>query len=130
MNDIVEYLIFTGKFAQTTNIIVERKLTAEAAKQRGIRISNQQLRKAAETFRKAQGLKNPEEFERWLGLNGIDPGAFNDHLETDLLIEEFMTLLFEETDKTEYFSSSEDENAIRGLIYKNWLKKNLIFYTN
>ncbi len=97
--EVVDYLRMTGQFSPALREVVQRKITAEAAKKAGMRISTGELQKAADIFRVANGLHKASDTDTWLQSNGISAEAFEEFLETNLLINKFKDALGRKTAK-------------------------------
>ncbi len=121
--EVVDYLRITGRFAPALREVVQRKITAEAAKKSKIKVSNGELQKAADTFRVANGLTKASDTERWLKSNGITLEAFEEFLETNLLINKFKDALEKKTAKGKYLASQGIKESVKEMIYQDWLAK-------
>jgi hypothetical protein len=104
-------------------VVVQRRVTAEAAKRAGIKVSGGELQKGADAFRIANGLNKASETENWLKSNGISVEAFEEFLETNLLINKFKDRLEKKTAKGKYLSSPGIKESVREMIYQDWLAK-------
>ena len=87
--EIVDFLRVTGRFQSVLREVVERKVTVEAAKRKGLRVTNQELQTAADAFRLTDGMKKASATEAWLKSLGITVKTLEDYLETNLLISKF-----------------------------------------
>ena len=123
--EVVDYLRMTGQFSPSLREVVQRKITAEAAKKAKVRISNGELQKAADTFRVANGLNKASDTDRWLKSNGVSLEALEEFLETNLLINKFKDALGKKTAKGKYLSSVGIKESIREMIYQDWLAKEM-----
>jgi len=86
-------------------------------------VSNGELQKAADTFRVANGLNKASDTERWLKSNGITLEAFEEFLETNLLINKFKDALEKKTAKGKYLASPGVKESVKEMIYQDWLAK-------
>jgi hypothetical protein len=123
--EVVDYLRITGRFTPALREVVERKITAEAAKKKGLKVTTQKLQKASDTFRAIHGLHKSSDTKRWLKSNGISEEILEEHLETNLLISMFKDQLEKKTSKTKYLSSQAIKESLRQSIYQDWLKNQL-----
>jgi len=121
--EVVDYLRMTGQFSPALREVVQRKITAEAAKKARIKVSNGELQKAADTFRIANGLNKASDTDRWLKSNGVSLEAFEDFLETNLLINKFKDALERKTAKSKYLASQGVKESVKEMIYQDWLAK-------
>jgi hypothetical protein len=123
--EVVDYMRITGGFEGALREVVERKITAEAAKEKGVKISTQELQKAADGLRLINGLTTAKATEAWLRSKGISLEAFENHVETSLLASKFKDELEKKADKARYLGSQEVKDTVRHLIYMEWLKTKL-----
>jgi SurA-like N-terminal domain len=121
--EVVDFLRVTGRFQPAVREVVERRLVADAAKKKGLKVSTQELQRAADAFRLANGLKKASATESWLKSMGITVEALEDFLETNLLIGKLMDSLENQEASQKYLSSPLVKDAVRGLIYQDWLGK-------
>jgi hypothetical protein len=121
--EVVDYLRMTGQFSPALREVVQRKITAEAAKKSKIKVSNGELQRAADAFRVANGLNKSSDTDRWLKSNGISLEAFEDFLETNLLINKFKDALDKKTAKGKYLASPGVKESVKEMIYQDWLAK-------
>jgi hypothetical protein len=119
--EVVDYLRMTGQFSPALREVIQRKITAEAAKKARIRVSNGELQKAADTFRVANGLNKASDTDRWLKSNGVSLEAFEEFLETNLLINKFKDALEKKTAKGKYLVSPGIKESVKEMIYQDWL---------
>lgn len=123
--EVVDYLRITGAFSPNLRKVVERKITAEAAKKHGIKVSGQELQKVADAFRCLNGLTTAKATQEWLAANGLSLESFEEFLETNILISKFKDLLEKKGGQTRYSADPEVKGLIKDLIYRDWLAKNL-----
>jgi hypothetical protein len=123
--EVVDYLRITDAFLPNLRKVVERKITADAAKKQGLKVSNQELQKVADAFRSLNGLTTAKETEKWLATNGLSLESFEEFFETNILISKFKDFLEQKAGKTKYSSRPEVKGVIQDLIYRDWLAKNL-----
>jgi FKBP-type peptidyl-prolyl cis-trans isomerase (trigger factor) len=123
--EVVDYLRITDAFLPNLRKVVERKITADAAKKQGLKVSNQELQKVADAFRSLNGLTTAKETEKWLATNSLSLESFEEFFETNILISKFKDFLEQKAGKTKYSSRPEVKGVIQDLIYRDWLAKNL-----
>ena len=123
--EVVDFLRVTGRFLPAVREVVERKLAVEAAKKGGHKVTTQELQKAADAFRLAAGLKKASDTEAWLKSLGITVESLEDYLETNLLISKLKDALEGQAAPRKYLSSPVVKDAIRGMIYQEWLSKQM-----
>ena len=125
MNEVVDYSRLMGTLMPALRGVVERKFTADAAKGRGVKISNQELQRGADTFRHANGLGSAEATEEWMTRQGISLSVFEEFVETSLLVSKFKDQLERRTDRAKYLGHPQVRELVRELIYREWLARNL-----
>ena len=123
--EVVDYLRITGGFAPALRTVVERKVTAEAAKKAKVKVTGGELQKAADAFRAVNGLSKAKDTENWLTSNGLSVDAFEDYLETNLYISKFKESLNKKTGKQKYLSSPGVKESVKEMIYQDWMSKAL-----
>ena len=121
--EVVDYLRMTGQFSPALREVVYRKITAEAAKKAGMRISTVELQKAADIFRAANGLNKARDTDTWLKSSGISVEAFEEFLETNLLINKFKDTLEKKAAKGKYLASPGIKESVKEMVYQDWLAK-------
>jgi hypothetical protein len=87
--DVFNHMKITGNYAPSLLEIINRKVTAEAAKRDGLVISTDELQKAADIFRNVRGLTEAVSAEKWLEGQNLSLDTLEDFLETNLLIDKF-----------------------------------------
>jgi FKBP-type peptidyl-prolyl cis-trans isomerase (trigger factor) len=115
----------TGQFEPALREVVVRKITAEKARENGLKITNQKLQKAADAFRMIHGMNRASQTEAWLTGNGITLEALETYLETNLLISAFKDSLVKKTAKTKLYNSKLFKETVREIVYQNWLNKTI-----
>lgn len=123
--EVVDYMRMTGGFAPALQNVVQRKVTADAARKSGIKISGKELQKASDTFRMINGMGKARDTEKWLSSNGLTLDAFEEYLETNLLINKFKDRLEKKTGKNKYMSSPGIKDSIKEMAYQDWMRNTL-----
>jgi len=123
--EVVDYLRITGQFTPALREVVERKVTAEAARKSGIKVTATQLQKGADVFRAVNDLSKASDTARWLRSIGISVEALENYLETNILISKFKDALEKKTSKNKYVSTPGIKESIREMIYQDWLNSQL-----
>ena len=121
--EVVDYLRITGGFAPALREVVQRKVTTDAAKKAGIKVTKAQLQKAADAWRLANGLNKASDTESWLAANGITLEALEEYLETNLLMSRLKDQLEKKTAKKKFLASEGIKESVRQMIYEEWLAK-------
>jgi len=125
VDEVVQHLRLTGEFAPAQQVVLCRKATALAAKKAGLKVTAGQLQKAADAWRVANGLIKASDTEAWLAANDLSVDALETYLETSLLVEKFKDDLDKKTSKKKYLASKEIKEAVREMIYEDWLAKTM-----
>ena len=123
--EVVDYLKMSGRFAPALAEVIERVVTAEAAKKAGLKVSASLLQKGADAFRVANNLNKASDTEDWLKLSGISLEAFEKYLETSLLVSSYKDHLEKKADKGKYLNSPAIKDTVREMIYKDWVRGQL-----
>lgn len=125
VQEVVDYTRFTGAFAQNLREVVRRKLTVQAAREKGLEVTDEELQKAADVFRAANNLTTVEQTTSWLQGKGLDLDALENYLEANLLIYKFKEALFQEADQQKLLSLPAVQESLREMAYQEWLSKNV-----
>lgn len=125
VQEVVSYLRITGDFSPALGEVVERKLTAEAARQDGIEVTDEELQNAFDNFRYAMGLEDAEDTEEWMSSRGVSLDDLEQHIETNILVHKWKDTLEDQVDQSEYLQRGEVQSAIREMIYEDWLDEQL-----
>jgi hypothetical protein len=125
VSEVLEYLRVTGHFAPALRSVIERTITAEAARAAGIRVSDAELQKAADAFRAGHGLHSAQDTRAWFSENGMTLNRFESFIETSLLIDKFKTHLEERVGKRTYTALPEVTQTVRDLMYRDWLDRKI-----
>ena len=123
--EVVDLLRFNGQFLTALHEVVERKLTVEAAKKKGLKVTKVQLQKASDAFRIANGLNKAKDTEKWLASRGITLEAMEEYLESNLLISKYKDELEKKAAKTKYYAEQPIKDSVRDMIYRDWLAKEI-----
>ena len=123
--EVVDYLRIAGQFAPVLREVVGRKITAEAARKRGIKVATSELQKAVDVFRAVNGLSKASDTARWLKASGITVEILEAYIETNILISKLKDALEKKTSKSKYVSTPGIKESIRDMIYQDWLKNQL-----
>ena len=123
--EVVDYLRITGQFAPALREVIERKVTAEAARKSGIKITTAELQKAADAFRVVNDLSKASDTAHWLRSTGLSVETLENYLEINILISKFKDSLEKKTSKTKYLSMAGIKESIRDMIYQEWLNSQL-----
>ena len=119
--EVVDYLRMSGDFGPALREVVRRKITAQAARESGLTVSDEELQKGADTFRLVNNMSKASDTENWLKSMGVSLETFEEFLETNLLISKFKDTLEGKADKNEYLSSEAIKESVREMIYQDWL---------
>ncbi|MBW1709190.1 MAG: hypothetical protein JRG97_10060 [Deltaproteobacteria bacterium] len=123
--EVVDYLRITGEFSPALREVVQRKITADAARKAKMKVTAKQLQKAADAFRIAHGLNKARDTNKWLKEKGISLEALEEYLETNLLIDKFKDALNKKVAKRKYLETQAIKETVREMIYQDWIKKEM-----
>jgi hypothetical protein len=125
MQEVVDYSRLMGMFMPNLRDVVERKFTADAAKECGLKATNQELQQGADTFRHVNGLSSAKATEEWMSRNGISLELFEDFLETSILVSKLKDQLVKKADRAKYLDHPQVRKLVRDLIYQDWVNASL-----
>ena len=123
--EIMDHIRFSGIYNQQIRELQIKKLTALAALESGITVSDEELQKAADTFRIMNNLIEAEDFNNWLQSVDMDVDNFATYLERNVLISKFKDSIVEKANKMDYIQRGNVEEAIREEVYRDWLSKKM-----
>jgi hypothetical protein len=123
--EVVDFLRITEQFIPVVGEVVERRITAEAARKSGIKVTGAELQRAADTFRAVKDLSKATDTAQWLKATGITVEVLEDYLETNILISKFKDALEKKSSTAKYTAKPSIQEAIRDMIYQDWLKSQL-----
>ena len=123
--EVVDFLRVTGRFLPALREVIERKVAVAAAKGKGLKVTTPELQKAADAFRLTYGMKKASATEAWLKSLGISVETLENYLETNLLISKLKDVLETKAAPQKYLSSPVVKDTIRGMIYQDWLGKQM-----
>lgn len=118
---VVNYLCCTGDFASAVKEVAGRELTVAAAKQKGLKVTDEELQKASDAWRALHGLFNAQSTMNWLAANGLTIESYEDFLAANLLISKFKQALASEAQIEKIFLDPQCRDAALELLYSNWL---------
>ena len=122
---VVDYLRITEQFIPIVGEVVERKITVEAARKRGMKVTTAELQRAADAFRVVKDLSKASDTGRWLKSTGITQEVLEEFLEENILISKFKDALEKKGSKAKYIATSGIQESIRNMIYQDWLHSQL-----
>jgi len=125
VQEVMDYTRFTGAFAQNLREVVRRKMTVQAAREKGLEVTDEELQKAADVFRTVNNLTTAEQTTNWLQGRGLDLDTLENYLEANLLIYKFKEALFQEADQQKLLSLPAVQESLREMAYQEWLSKNV-----
>ncbi|MFZ5642460.1 MAG: hypothetical protein ACOY46_02570 [Bacillota bacterium] len=125
VTEVVDYTRIKGIFSGALREVVQRKITAEEARKRGITVDVEELQRAADVFRSVNNLDSKDATESWLKDRGLTLDALEDYLETNLLVFKLKQALLQEADPEKYRSHPAVMDVIKELAYAEWLAKHV-----
>jgi hypothetical protein len=120
--EVVDYLRITEQFLPAVREVVERKITAQAARKSGITVTTGELQRAADAFRAVKDLGKARDTQRWLSSIGISLEALEEYLETNILISKFKDRLEKKANRAKCCAHPSIQETIREMAYQDWLK--------
>lgn len=121
--EVVDHMRIKGSFTPVLREVIERKLAAAAAKESGIKVSSAELQRAADAFRYTRGLHKESDTKKWMRSHGISHDAFEQHLETSLLVHKLKDRIAGKAKRKKLLSAPGIQDAIRELAYREWIAK-------
>jgi foldase protein PrsA len=85
LHDLLHGLKLRGQLTPLIAEAAAEKVIAAAAAREGIRVSDEELQKAADAFRQRRGLNKAADTERWLAGNRLSAADLEEGLQRDLL---------------------------------------------
>lgn len=125
VSEVVNLLRIQGKFAPALRETIERKVTAQAARDNGHNVTDEELQEAADTFRQIKGLQKAEDTQKWLESRGLDLDDLESYLEENLLIKKMKDEIQDQADEQELVQSESVQEHIREEAYGQWLSDEL-----
>ena len=105
--------------------VVARKMAAEAARQDGLSVSDDELQRAADGFRASRNLFKASDTEAWMASVGVSGEAFESYLETSLLMSKFKDHLAGKTDASRFLAMEGIQDSVREMIYQEWVQQQM-----
>jgi hypothetical protein len=125
MEKVVDYLRCSGGFAPAVSEVARRQLTAAAAGQKGLKVSDGELQVASDAWRAFNGLLTAEDTKNWLKNAGLSMDSYEDYLETNLLISKFKEALAADAKIDKIFADPQNRDAAVELLYADWLARSV-----
>ena len=123
--EIIDHIRVNGVYNQQIRELRIKKITAFAAQKNGITVSDEELQRAADTFRIINDLTEAKTFKDWLKSVDMKLDNFETYLERNILISKFKDTLVEKANKKDYIQKQVVEEAIREEVYNDWLAENM-----
>jgi uncharacterized protein len=105
VEQVVDYLCCTGGFAPALQQVAKRQLAVKAAVKKGLAVSDEELQRASDDWRAANGLFNAGDTKEWLESSGLTMEKYEAYLEANLLIFKFKQALASEARIENIFSN-------------------------
>ena len=123
--EVVDFLRITGAFAPVLQEVVARKITAQAARKSGLKVTASELQRTTNVFRITRDLSKARDTKAWLRANGISVEALEDYIGTNVLLTKFKDRLEKKTAKKKYLAAAQVKASVREMIYQDWLRQAL-----
>jgi hypothetical protein len=125
VSEVVDFMRISGQFAPALHKVIERKIAADKAKEKGIGVTDEELQKVADGFRQMLGLTKAADTEEWLKTHGISLETLEKHLETNILVSKFIDGLEEDADPAEIMSAPDIKDRVRESAFQKWMKEQI-----
>lgn len=125
VEEVVDFTRLMGSFALALNEVVRRKVTAEAARKKGIHVDASDIQKVADDFRLLHDLHSAQDTEQWFKENGITIERFEEFLETNILVSKFRDDLVCKENVQSFLSSEPVMETIKDVAYSRWIRNAL-----
>lgn len=125
VSEVVDHLRIKGQFGPALREVIERKVTAQAAREKGFSVSDEELQQAADTFRQMNGLHDAEATRQWLEGRGLELEDLENYLEQNLLINKIKDDIQDNASQQEFLDSDVVQEHIRELAYGEWLEEQI-----
>ena len=123
--EVVTLMRINNQFDAALRDTILRKMTAQAARESGIEISDEELQGAADIFRISKGLHKSGDTAEWLVSKGLSVDDLEEFLETSLLVAKFKEALEQKADKPKFLTSPVIRSTVKEMIYQDWLRDQL-----
>ena len=120
--EVVDHMRLTEKFQPAVQEVIRRKVAARAAKEMGIKVTDQELQNVVDAFRVTKGLNKVSATNRWLRAKGITLEALEEHLEANILISKLKDALEKKAPKSQILASETVRAIVRELVFFNFLE--------
>lgn len=125
VSEVVDFMRISGQFAPALHKVIERKIAADKAKEKGIGVTDEELQKVADGFRQMLGLTKAADTEEWLKTHGISLETLEKHLETNILVSKFIDGLESDADPAEIMSAPDIKDRVRESAFQKWMKEQI-----
>jgi len=102
-DDIINYLKFNNEFDDIANKIVNDHLTIQAAKQRDLSLTQEELQQSADDFRRFAGLHRAKETQEWLAALNVTTDDFQTFISGLMLKNKMVIEITSDEEVDKYF---------------------------
>lgn len=120
--EVVNHMKISGTYGLALMEVQTRKIASTAARERGLSVSGEELQQAADTFRRAKGLTGGVDTVLWFKKHRVSLAAFEEFLETSLLVSKLKEQIKEEAG-TEKYAYPKVSELLQELTFREWLTK-------
>jgi hypothetical protein len=121
VSDVVAYARINGGFEQDLRAVIERTSAAGAAREAGLDVSESELQRVFDVWRIARGLNKAADTGPWLEARQLTIEDVERFLETNILIAKLKDKLVAEADMSRFLQHPKVEEAVREVVYSEWL---------
>jgi len=125
ISEVIDHIRINGVYNQQIRELQEKKVTALAAQKNGISVTDEELQRAADTFRIINDLADTKVFKDWLQAVDMPLENFEAYLERNILVSKFRDTLIEKANVMDYIQRQDVEEAFREEVYNEWLLENM-----
>lgn len=122
--EVVNYMRLTGQFQPALREVIRRKIAANSAKDRGIKVTGAELQRLADAFRARWGYFKVADTDAWLQASGLTLEALEEYLETSLLVSKLKDALAEKASRSEVLRANPVKSVVREVAYEQFLQRN------
>ena len=124
-SEVLNYMRMNGIYNKLLREIQAQKITSRAACETGLKVSDEELQRAADAFRLLNNLEKASVFKEWLTKVDMSLEDFEEFLERNILVSKFKNALAQNAQEIDFLSRQEMKELLRDIIYQDWLKEHM-----
>jgi len=129
VSDMIDYMKMTGAYQPMMRDVIIRKIACEAAAHEGLKVTDSELQRGADAFRHLNKLHKKDDMHKWLEHRGITVDAFEQYIETNILMNKLKDTLVSKAGKEDFLKNEHVMECIRSTAYEEWLHDTLKEYS-